>query len=75
MRINNTHRGWSILVEFVEERERQNMVVVSENRTKKGARELQNLACAINYEKSQGRQSTSCNRTESRSKGTKKGNL
>lgn len=51
--VNDSERGWHSFVEFAQERECQNRAAMALNRTKKGARELQNLACTINYKKGQ----------------------
>lgn len=64
-------------MEFAKERERHNREGLATSRAKKKAsRELQNLACIINCEKSHSRESAGCSgKADCGSKGFEKGNL
>lgn len=64
--------GWEAVVAFAEEKDCQNKEAIARERSKrKGARELQSLACSITYENSKSRHGTSqsSGRDNRRSKG------
>lgn len=73
--VRSCDKGWDNVVDFVQERDRQIKSPTRKDKVeKKGKRELNNLACWINYEGSRKRSLVNSGRTDRLPKGDPKGN-